>query len=82
MAPADIAVVHEYIHAISTFLGFSKRMSKCPNCDRRSADPKAEGWIWFHRPGRLGWCCSSCVAAEAEQTSYPEQLVKETRKDG
>jgi hypothetical protein len=34
-------------------------------CQRRSRDPKADGWIWLESDGpapKTGWRCSECMA--------------------
>jgi hypothetical protein len=40
--------------------------AKCSRtvCQRRSADPKAEGWLWMEiepGPPKTGWYCRPCA---------------------
>jgi hypothetical protein len=46
-------------------------------CQRRSRDPKADGWIWLESttPGmKTGWRCPECMAGLQR---LMEQLVEE-----
>ena len=43
------------------------KKTKCARrtvCNRRSADPKAEGWLWIEiepGPPKTGWYCRPCA---------------------
>ena len=54
-----------------------KSRTKCARsvCERRSADPKADGWTWIEfdpPPPKTGWWCPDCAAGVRAILATPD----------